>query len=127
MESCPVIASDKSNLLRKADFLLKSAFQVTEFLILLKVRYLAIIVVNFVHKWARQLFSGHHKIMPDWFIFRNIFPTGGLITLWSRAFTIFQSRMPKWLLSNFRVVNTCWGWVKEENCTSFKVIFRKIW
>ena len=37
----------------------------------------------------------------------NIFLIGGLTSLWSRGFTIFQSRIPKWLLSNSKAVNTC--------------------
>ena len=49
-ESCQVIASDKSNLLRKVDFPLKSGFLVIAFFILLKVGYLVIIVLNFVYK-----------------------------------------------------------------------------
>ena len=56
-----------------------------------------IIVVNFVYKAARQLFSGNHKIISDWFIF----------SLWSRGFTIFLSWTPKCLLSNSKAVNTC--------------------
>ena len=55
LESCIVIALDKSNLLRKVDFLQKSGFQVKAFFILLKVGYLEkgiIIVVNFVYKWV---------------------------------------------------------------------------
>ena len=32
---------------------------------------------------------------------------GGLILLWSRGFTIFESRIPKWLLSNSKAVNIC--------------------
>ena len=95
----------KSNLLGKADFLLKSGLQVIAFFIPLEVGYRIIIVVNFVYKWAHQLFLGHHKIMSDWFTFSNIFPIGGLISLWSHGFTIFQSRLPKWLLSNSKVLN----------------------
>ena len=45
-----MIASDKSNLLRKADFLQKSSFQVTAFSIPLEVGYLVIIPLNFVYK-----------------------------------------------------------------------------
>ena len=45
-----VIAHDKSNVLRKVDFLLKCGFQVIAFFILLEVGYLVIIVVNFVSK-----------------------------------------------------------------------------
>ena len=50
LKSCQVVASDKSNLLRKVDFLLKNGFQVIAFFIHLEVGYLAIIVVNFVYK-----------------------------------------------------------------------------
>ena len=49
-ESCQVIASNKSDLLRKVDFFLKNGFQVIAFSILLEVGHLAIIVVNFVDK-----------------------------------------------------------------------------
>ena len=45
--------------------------------------------------------------MSDWFIFSGYFPIGGLISLWSRGFTIFQSNTPKRLLSNSKAVNTC--------------------
>ena len=44
------MAPDKSNFLRKDDFLLKSGFQVIAFFIPLEVGYLVIIVVNFVYK-----------------------------------------------------------------------------
>ena len=47
---CQVIASNKSNLLRKIDFPLKSGFQVLAFFIPLEIGYLVIIVVNFVYK-----------------------------------------------------------------------------
>ena len=43
------MASDKSNLLRKVHFLLKSGFPVTVFLILLEVGYFATIGVNFAY------------------------------------------------------------------------------
>ena len=46
----PLIASDKSNSLRKVHFLLKSDFQVIAFFINLAVGHLVIIVVNFVYK-----------------------------------------------------------------------------
>ena len=72
----------------------------------LEVGYL-IIVVNFVYKWARQLISGHYKRMSEWFIFSEYFSIGGLILLWSHGCTIFQSRIPKWLQSSSKVVNTC--------------------
>ena len=39
LKSCQVIASDKSNLLRKDDFLPKTGFQVIAFFILLDVVY----------------------------------------------------------------------------------------
>ena len=45
--------------------------------------------------------------MSSWFIFWNIFLIGGLIKVWSRGFTIFQSRITIWLLSNYKVLNTC--------------------
>ena len=73
LKSCQVIAYDDSNLLIKVDFLLKIGFQVIVFFIPLGVGYLVIIVVNFVYKWAWQLFLGHHKIMSDWFIFLEHF------------------------------------------------------
>ena len=106
-ESCQVITSHIFNLLRKVDFLLESGFQVIAFFILLEVGYLVTIVVNFVYKWAGQLFLEHDKIMSDWVIFRNIFLIGGWISLWSRGFTNFQVRVSKWLLSNYKAVNTC--------------------
>ena len=40
LKSCQLIASDKSNLLRKVDFLLESRFQVIAFFISLEVGYL---------------------------------------------------------------------------------------
>ena len=63
----------KSNLLTKVDFLLEIVFQVTLIFIPLEVGYVVIIVGNFVYKGARQLISGHHKIMCDWFIFSEYF------------------------------------------------------
>ena len=65
LKSCQVIGSNKSNLLRKVDFLLKSSFQVIAFFISLEVGYLVKIVLNFVCKGARKLFLGHHRIMLD--------------------------------------------------------------
>ena len=47
LKSSQVIVSDKSNLARKVDFLLKSSFQIMTIFIPLKVGYLVIIVVNF--------------------------------------------------------------------------------
>ena len=47
LKSSQVIVSDKSNLARKVDFLLKSGFQIMTIFIPLKVGYLVIIVVNF--------------------------------------------------------------------------------
>ena len=73
LKRCQVIASDKSNLLWRVDFLLKSGFQVIAVFLHLEVRYLVIIVVNFVYKWARQLFSGHHKKMSDSLILLEYF------------------------------------------------------
>ena len=107
LKSCQVIASDKSNLLRKVDFLLKSGFQVIEFFTPLEVGSLLFIVVNSVYKWAQQLFLGHHKIISEWLYFRNIFLISGLISLGSRGVTIFQRRIPKWFLSNSKAINSC--------------------
>ena len=50
LKSCEVIASNKSNLLRNVDFLLRSGFQVIAFFIPVEVEYLVIILVNFVYK-----------------------------------------------------------------------------
>ena len=47
-ENCQVITSDKSNLLRKVEFLLESDFQILAFF-LLEVGYF-IIVINLVYK-----------------------------------------------------------------------------
>ena len=60
---------NKSNLLIKIHFLLKSGSQVIVFLILLKVGYLVTIVVNLVYKWKRQIFSVYYKKMSDCFLF----------------------------------------------------------
>ena len=50
LKSCQSIDSDKNNLMRKFDFLLKGGFQVLIFFILLEVGYLIKIVVYFVYK-----------------------------------------------------------------------------
>ena len=42
---------------------------------------------------STAIIFGTHKIMSDWLYFRDIFLNGGLISLWSRRFTIFQSRI----------------------------------
>ena len=47
-ESCQLIASDKSNLLRKVLFLLKSGFQVMAFFFLSEVGYIVTIVFHLV-------------------------------------------------------------------------------
>ena len=91
-----LIASDKSNLLRKFDFLLKSGFQVIAFYVSLEVGYLAVIVLNFVYKWARQLFSGHHKIMPNWFIFSEYFSDwwfNFIMFTWLYFFSKYDTKM----------------------------------
>ena len=101
-----ISTSDKSNLLKKVDFLLKRGFQVVALFISFEVRYLVIIVVSFVYKWAQEYFRGIQNNV--WLVcFWNIFPIGDLMSLLSRGFTIFQSRIPKWLLSNCKTVNTC--------------------
>ena len=66
MKSCKLVALINLNLLIEVYLVLKSGFQVIAFFILLKVGYLVTIVV-------RQLFSGHYKIMSDWFIFSEYF------------------------------------------------------
>ena len=68
-------------------------------------RILVIIFVNFVYKWARQLFSGHHKT-SDWFIFSEYFPMVVSIHYGHDALQYFGS-IPKWFLSNSKAVNTC--------------------
>ena len=73
MKSYTVLASDKTNLIRIVHFLLRIGFQVIAFFIFFKVRYLVAIIVNFNYKWARQLFSGHYKVISDWFIFLEYF------------------------------------------------------
>ena len=45
--------------------------------------------------------------MFDFCIYGNIFRIDGLISLWSREFTIFQSSIPRLLLSNSKAMNTC--------------------
>ena len=90
-----------NHLLRRWDHILKLQGQA-------EIEYLVMIVVNFVHKWAKQIFLGHHKIIPIWFIISKYFSEWWLlISLWSCSFTIFQSRIPKVLLSNSKVLNTC--------------------
>ena len=49
-EKLLALAFDKSNFLRKVDFLLKSGFQVKASFILLEIGYFVIIVVNFIYK-----------------------------------------------------------------------------
>ena len=63
------LAFDTYNLLRKADFLLKSGFQDIAIFIPLEEGYLVIIVINVVYKWVRELFSGYQKIMSEIYIF----------------------------------------------------------
>ena len=50
LKSCQVIASEKSKLLRKVDFLRKSGFQVIAFFVPVDIKYLVMFVVNFVYK-----------------------------------------------------------------------------
>ena len=96
LKSCQVIASYKSNLLGEVDFLLRSGFQVfSNFFILLEIEYLVTIIYeydNYFRDITKQCLIGLHL--------RNNFLIGGLVSLWSHGFTIFQSRIPKWLLSN---------------------------
>ena len=94
LKGCQLIAPDKSSLQRKADFFLKSGFQVIAFYILLEEGYLVASVLNFVCKWVRQ-FWDIKKQCPIGLYFWNIFPTDSLISLWIRGFTTFQSRIPK--------------------------------
>ena len=58
LKSCQLIASHKSNLLRKVHFLLKSVFKVIAFFIIFEVGYLVIIVVNFVYKMNMTIIFG---------------------------------------------------------------------
>ena len=82
---------------------MKGDFHVIAFFILLAVGYLVTTVLNFVYKWAQQLFLRHEKIISHWFIFSEYFLTGGLASLWSRGFNIFQSR----ILSSAKAMNIC--------------------
>ena len=50
LESCQLIASNKSNSSRKADLILKRDFQVITFFIPLEVGYLVIIAASFFYK-----------------------------------------------------------------------------
>ena len=71
------IASDKFKLLRKVDFLLKSGFQVIAFFIILEVGYLVAILVNICLQMSTTL-----KKYLIGLYFRNIFPIGGLVSIW---------------------------------------------
>ena len=102
-----ISTSNKSNLQRKVDFLLKRGFQVVALFISFEVRYHVIIFVSFVYKWAQEYFRGITKQCLIGLCFWNIFPIVDLMSLLSRGFTIFHSRIPKWLLSNCKTVNTC--------------------
>ena len=75
------MASEKSNLLRKVDFLLKSGFQDIVFFIRLEVGYLVIIFVNFVYKWAQNYFRDIIKECLIGLYFRNIFLIDGHVAL----------------------------------------------
>ena len=55
LESCQLIASDKSKSLTTVDFLLKSGFQVLIFFIILEVRHLVIIAVNEQGNYFRDI------------------------------------------------------------------------
>ena len=57
--------------------------------------------------------------MSDWFIFRNNFPIGSLVSLWSHGFT-FQRRKPKQLLSNSNAGNTCENKKKRQSVPVLK-------
>ena len=122
MKNCRVIASDKSNLLRKVDYLLKSCFPVKAFFIPLEVGYLVRIVVNSVYKYAQQLLS-RHKIISDWLVFSEYFPDWWfrfIMLMW--PFTIFQSRIPKWLLSNSKAINRYEGTKRRQIVPILKVV-----
>ena len=93
--------------MRKVHFLSKGGFQVIAFFIVLKVGYLTLIV-NFAYKWARQLFVGHHK-MFDSFIVSKYFSDSWFNFIKVTWFTIFQSKIPKQLLSNSKAVSTWEG------------------
>ena len=58
--------------------------------------------------------------------FRNIFPIGGLISLWLCDFTIFQSRIPKQLLSNSKEVNTFEDKKRRQGVSVLKWYLEKI-
>ena len=58
--------------------------------------------------------------------FRNIFPIGGLISSWSSGLTIFQSTILKWLLSNFKAVNTCEDKKRRQSVSVLKWCLEKI-
>ena len=77
LKSCQVIANDKSNLLRKNDFLLESGFQVVVFFILLELGYL---IIKIMSDWF--IFSDH---FTDWFIF-----SGHFTDWWFNFFMVSQ-------------------------------------
>ena len=107
MKCCWLMDSDKSNLLWKDHLLLKSGFQVITFFILLEVEYLVTNAVYIVYKWTRQLVLWKYKVISDLLYFGYSFPIRGVISLSSRGCTIFQIRIPKQLLQNCKVANTC--------------------
>ena len=61
LKSYQIIASDKSNLLRKVHFLLKSVFQVTVYFILWEVGYFITTVINFVKSEHNNYFQAITK------------------------------------------------------------------
>ena len=98
-EICQLIDSDKSNLLRKVDFLLKSGFQVIAFFYSFGGRIPCYNCRNFLTNEQENYFRDIIKLCLIGLYFRNIFPIGSLILLWSRDYIIIQNRTPKWLLS----------------------------
>ena len=50
----------------------------------------------------------------------------GLILLWSHGFTIFQTGIPKWFISNFEVVNTCKNKKRGKLCQFWSSVYKNL-
>ena len=69
---------------------------------------------------STTIIFGTSKSNVGWFIFLEYFSNCCLILLWSGGFTIFQSKIPRLLISSSKVVNTCQDNKRKQIVSVFK-------
>ena len=107
MKSCQVIASDKYNLTEKSWLSFRKWFASYRIVCSFGGRITCYNSYILCLQMSTIIFGTSQNKCLIGLYYQNIFPTGGLTSLWSRGFIIFQRMISKWLLSNSKLVNTC--------------------